>query len=137
MCQPGRPRPQGASQAVSSPAFCAFHSAKSSGSRLQRRALDALALVHVVDRAVRQLAVARVRAHVEVDVAVDRVGVAALDQRLDQLDDLVDRLARERLVVGAAEPEAVGVGDVGGGHLARELLARHARPRAPRRRSCR
>ena len=32
----------------------------------------------------------------------------------------------ERLVVGAAEAEAVGVGDVGGGHLARELRARHA-----------
>ena len=32
MCQPGRPRPHGASQAVSSPGFCAFHNAKSSGS---------------------------------------------------------------------------------------------------------
>ena len=32
MCQPGRPRPQGASQAVSSIGFCAFQSAKSSGS---------------------------------------------------------------------------------------------------------
>ena len=41
------------------------------------RALDALALVHVVDAAVAELAVARVRAHAEVDVAVDRVGVAA------------------------------------------------------------
>jgi hypothetical protein len=35
MCQPGRPRPHGESHAVSSPGFCAFHSAKSSGSRLQ------------------------------------------------------------------------------------------------------
>ena len=35
MCQPGRPRPQGASQAVSSPSFWAFHSAKSSGSSLR------------------------------------------------------------------------------------------------------
>ena len=48
MCQPGRPRPQGASQAVSSPSFCAFHSAKSSGSSLAVGALDALALVHLV-----------------------------------------------------------------------------------------
>ena len=35
MCQPGRPRPQGESQAASSPSFCAFHSAKSSGSSLR------------------------------------------------------------------------------------------------------
>ncbi len=35
MCQPGRPRPQGASQAVSSPSFWAFHRAKSSGSSLR------------------------------------------------------------------------------------------------------
>ena len=32
ICQPGRPRPHGASHAVSSPGFWAFHSAKSSGS---------------------------------------------------------------------------------------------------------
>ncbi len=35
MCQPGRPRPHGASQDESSPSFCAFHSAKSSGSSLR------------------------------------------------------------------------------------------------------
>jgi hypothetical protein len=35
MCQPGRPRPQGASQAVSSPSFCAFHSAKSCADSLR------------------------------------------------------------------------------------------------------
>jgi hypothetical protein len=35
MCQPGRPAPQGASQAVSSAGFSAFHRAKSSGSRLR------------------------------------------------------------------------------------------------------
>ena len=49
MCQPGRPRPQGESQAVSSSAFCAFHSAKSSGSRLRSAPSHALALVHLVD----------------------------------------------------------------------------------------
>jgi hypothetical protein len=32
MCQPGLPRPQGESQAVSSPSLCAFQSAKSSRS---------------------------------------------------------------------------------------------------------
>ena len=35
MCQPGRPRPHGESQAVSSPSFVAFQSAKSSGSCLR------------------------------------------------------------------------------------------------------
>ena len=35
MCHPGRPRPHGASHAVSSPGLCAFHSAKSAGSRLR------------------------------------------------------------------------------------------------------
>ena len=55
MCQPGRPRPHGASQAVSSPSFCAFQSAKSSGSSLRVGAFDALALVHLLDVAVREL----------------------------------------------------------------------------------
>ena len=35
MCQPGRPRPHGVSQAVSSPGFWAFQRAKSSGSSLR------------------------------------------------------------------------------------------------------
>src|SRR5581483_4244295 len=35
MCQPGRPRPQGESQAVSSPSLLAFQSAKSRGSSLR------------------------------------------------------------------------------------------------------
>ena len=34
MCQPGRPRPHGESQAVSSPGLFAFQSAKSRGSSL-------------------------------------------------------------------------------------------------------
>ena len=90
-------------------------------------ALDALPLVHLVDVAVRQLAVFRVTADREVDVAVDRVGMTALDQLLDQLDDLRDRLAGSRLVIGPAQAEAIGVGDVRVAHLARQLLARHPR----------
>ena len=35
MCQPGRPSPQGEGQAVSSPSFSPFQSAKSSGSSLR------------------------------------------------------------------------------------------------------
>ena len=105
MCQPGRPRPHGESHAVSSIGFVAFQSAKSSGSSLRRGALEALALVHVVDVAVRERAVLGQRAHAEVDVALGLVGVAALDQRLDQRDDLRHHLRRLRLEVRAPEPE--------------------------------
>src|SRR2546421_4675882 len=50
--------------------------------------------------------------------------MAACNQLRDQLDHVLDRRAREGLVVGAAEAEPVGVGEVCGGHLARQLLAR-------------
>ena len=70
----------------------------------------------------RELAVLREGADAEVDVAVDRVGVAALDQLGDQVHDRADVLRGQRLVVRAPEPEAVGVGDVVGGHLARQLV---------------
>ena len=136
MCQPGRPRPQGSPTPCPPSACCAFQSAKSSGSSFSSRALEPLALVHLVDVAMRERAVLGQRADAEVDVAVDRVGVAALDQRLDQRDDLGDHLGRLRLVVGPAEAEPLGVGEVVGGHLRRELGRR--RPAAARRRrSCR
>ena len=80
---------------------------------LEVGALDALALVHLVDVAARQLAVGLGSvAHAEVDVAGDRVGAAAVEQALDQLDDLPDVLGRERLGVRPPEPEPVGVLDV-------------------------
>jgi hypothetical protein len=93
--------------------------------------LDALALVHLVHVAVRERAVLGQGAHAEVHVAVRGVGVAALHQRADQVDDLRQELRGERLVVGAAEAEPPGVGDVVRGHLARQLL--RAAPRGPRR----
>ncbi len=83
---------------------------------------DPLALVEVVELAVRERPVVGVGAHAEVDVAVDRVGGVALDQRGDQRHDPVDRLRGQRLVVGPRQAERVGVGDVVRGHLARELL---------------
>ena len=121
MCQPGRPLPQGASQAVSSSGLCPFQSAKSSGSSLRSRPVDALALVHLLHPAVRELAVLGIGAHAEVDVAVGRVGVAVVDQRPDQVLDRPDGLRRQRLRVGASEPEPVGVLHVARGHLARQL----------------
>src|SRR6202012_5273382 len=51
-----------------------------------------LALVHVLGTAVGELAVVGEAADAEVDVAARLVGVAALDQVGDQLDDPVHRL---------------------------------------------
>ena len=73
---------------------------------LEIGALDALALVHLVEVASRQLAVRLERAHAEVDVAGDRIGRAAVDQPLDQLDDLADVLGRVRLGVRPARARA-------------------------------
>ena len=93
---------------------------------LQLGGVVALALLHLLERAVRELAVAGEGRHAEVDVAAALVRVVRFDERLDQGDDLADRLGGLRLVVRAAEAEAVGVLHVRGGHLARELRARHA-----------
>jgi hypothetical protein len=93
---------------------------------LQPGAFGVLALVHRVEPATRERAVARVAAHAEVDVAAAEVGVIAPEQRLDLLDDRADRLARQRLVVGASEAEPLGVGEVGGRHRRRQLDARAA-----------
>ena len=90
---------------------------------LEVGALHALALVHVVHAPVRQLSVLRIAADLEVHVAGGGIGVLAVDQTLDHRHDLGDRLARARLVVGPAQPETVGVGEVRVGHLARELVA--------------
>ena len=47
------------------------------------------------------------------------------DERLDQVDDLADRLARERLAVRPAEAEPVRIRAVVFRHLARELVRGH------------
>ena len=98
---------------------------------LEIRALDALALVHLVDVPARQLAVGVERADAEVDVPGHRVGRVGVDQPLDQLDDLAHVLRRVRLGVRPPEPEPVGVGDVMAGHLVRQLL--RGPPGGPRR----
>ncbi len=126
MCQPGRPSPQGEGQDVSSSGLRAFQSAKSSRSSLSWAVPGLLALVHLVRIAVGELAVAVEAPDAEVDVAAGLVGVAGLDQRLDQRDDLGDRLGRERLRVRPPEPEAVGVLDVEREHPPDVLGRRHA-----------
>ena len=74
MCQPGRPRPHGRVPGGVLALLLRLPEREVERVLLAVGALDALALVHVVDVAVRELAVARVGAHAEVDVAVDRVG---------------------------------------------------------------
>ena len=131
MCQPGRPRPHGESHDVSSPGLFAFQSAKSRGSSLSGFGSCSS---HLVRPLARELAVVREARDAEVDVAVDLVREAALDQLLDERDDPGDRLGRLRQVVGHAEPERVGVLEVPLASPARR--ARRSRP-APPRRSCR
>ncbi len=75
--------------------------------------LDAAARLELVGPLAGELAVAGQLAHREVDVAARprRRGRAAIELA-DQRDDLGDRLGRQRLVVGPAQAEPVGVGDV-------------------------
>ena len=70
MCQPGRPGPQGLSH-DGSPGLAPFQRAKSAGVALPLRHVAPFAL-HRLRRAVAELAVVRVLAHVEIDVAVGR-----------------------------------------------------------------
>ena len=114
MCQPGRPRPHGDSHQVSSSGLFAFHSAKSSGSRLcSPGSADPAPSSSWSMRWLLSSPVAVEAAHREVDVAAGLVGVPVGDQLLDQRDDLGHRLGRQRLEVGPAQPQQVGVGDVG------------------------
>ena len=128
MCQPGRPRPHGDVPGRVLVLLLALPEREIERILLAVGALDALALVHLVDRPVRELAVGRQRADAEVDVAAGRVGMAAVDQVADQRHDRLDVLGGQRLVVGPAEPQPLGVGDVVRRHLARQL-APTARPR--------
>ena len=85
-----------------------------------------LALVHVLQRAVGELAVLGEARHAEVHVPPCGVGVSAFDQGLDEVDDLADRLARPGLAVRAAQRESRRVLLVAARHLQCELLARLA-----------
>ena len=62
-----------------------------------------------VERVARELAVAGERRDVVVDAPVDLVRVALLEQRLDQLDHVVDVLGGARVQVGAFDPHQVRV----------------------------
>ena len=57
----------------------------------------------------RQFAIAGECAHRKIHISCGFVGVPGLNQLFDQLDDLGDRLTRQRLVVRPAQSEPVGV----------------------------
>ena len=54
--------------------------------------LETLALVHVLQAPVAEAAVEGIRAHAKIDVATGGVGVPAVDERGDVIDDRLDRL---------------------------------------------
>ena len=78
---------------------------------------------HVLELRARELPVVGVGGDAKVDVAPRLVREPAFDQLLDQRDDLRNRLAGERLVVGAAQAEVVGVVEVPLRGCGRQLLA--------------
>ena len=79
---------------------------------------------HVVELGAGEPPVLRERGNAEVDVAAGLVGEPALDQLLDQRDDLRQVLGRERLHIGPAETEIVGVLEVPLRRPAGQLVAR-------------
>ena len=125
MCQPGRPRPQGESHDVSSSGLFAFQSAKSRGSSLSGFGL--LLVLDLVEPLPGEAAVLLEARDAEVDVALDLVGVAALDQLVDEANDLVHRLGHLGPVVDVVEPEAARVLEVPLGRLPGALGARARR----------
>ena len=137
MCQPGRPSPQGDSHAGVLALLARLPEREVLRRLLQLGGVVALALLHLLQRAVRELAVARRTTRRGSTRRRRARRRARLDQVLDQPDDRADRLGRLRLGVGAPEAEPVGVL-----HVARRSSRAPARRSAPRargrrRRSCR
>ena len=89
---------------------------------------DSLALMDVVDLVAGQLSVFGVAQHVEIDVASADVGMAGVDQPLDQLHHLSDVASGPRLRRGRQDTEGV----VGGGE--RPLVGGRPFPPRPARR---
>src|SRR4051794_19071711 len=91
-----------------------------------RRFLErvSLLLLHLGDTLPRQPPVARIAGDAEIDVAVDGIGVLAVDELLDEADDPVDVLGGFRHLVCEPEPEVAYIVDVPLRRLRGELCAR-------------
>ena len=88
---------------------------------------DACARLHVVQRASAELAVAREALHAVVDVAVERIGIALLDQLFDHGEHVRNMLRNARIGVGAAHVERVNRLEVFRDVVIGKLLPRLAR----------
>ena len=88
--------------------------------------VDARAGLQIFDRLVAELAVVLEFQRAVVHVAVDLIGVALIDERCDEVDDLLDVFGRLRVHGRLADAERVGVGEVFGDVFFRDFLARDA-----------
>ena len=128
MCQPGRPLPQGLGQ-EGSPGLADFHRAKSAPGPLSLGHAAAVAL-RGLDAAMAQLAVIGTLGHLEIHVALRLVGETLFDERLRELDDLVDRFGASREVVDHVDAQGREVVHVVGRHFRGQL--RHGNAAAVR-----
>ena len=110
MCHPGNPSPHGLSHFTIRPGSAAFQSVKSRGSRFRGSAVysDRLQKLGLVDVA-GELSVARKLRYFEVNIAFGFVGVALLDQLLDDLDHLRDVVGGLRELVRGPDSELLFV----------------------------
>ena len=109
-CQPGRPVPHGEAQLAvdGSPSLCPSRARSRAGPSSARVGVGSP--LHVIDLLPGQRAVLGPGAHVEVHVAglvQGRVGVAAVDQLLDQGVHFRDVAGGARLIGGAGDAEGV------------------------------
>ena len=88
--------------------------------------VDARAGLQIFDRLVAELAVVLEVQRAVVHVTVDLIGVALVDERRDDVDDLLDVFGRLRVHGRLADAERVCVGEVLGDVFFRNFLARDA-----------
>ncbi len=104
ICHPGRPGPQGLSH-FGSPGLAAFHKAKSLGLRLRSLTSMRAPCLQLLRIAIAQFAIIRIAGDIEINVAAGRVGVALVDQPLNNLKDVADVLRGARHVIDAVDIE--------------------------------
>ena len=111
MCQPGRPRPNGASHcAQAGSSLLSFQSTKSRAFSFSYLSVSTRAPAWIPAASSRgEAPVLRERGDPEVDRAVRRVGVAARGQALDESDHVRDVLGRPRHVLRPLHPQRLHV----------------------------
>ena len=125
MCQPGRPLPHGDSPERLS-GLGGLPEREVERVFLDVVDVDARAGLQIFDRLVAELAVVLEFQRAVVHVAVDLIGVALIDERCDEVDDLLNVFGGLRVHGRLADAERVGVGEVFGDVFFRDFLARDA-----------